>query len=75
MASNDPHNTGEAVAMTAIVVRHHAPSGNRDHDYFQPMCSACGWHGATYSNRTIEGSTLAARDARGHVCRTEGSAQ
>ena len=54
---------------TARVVRLSAPSGNRDNDYFQPQCDACNWHGASYSNRTIEGRELADRDARQHTCR------
>ena len=53
---------------TARVVRLSAPSGNRDNDYFQPQCDTCNWHGASYSNRTIEGRELADRDARQHTC-------
>ena len=52
--------------MTAIVVRYGASSGNRDHDYFRPECGECGWTGAMYSNRTIEGRQLANRDAVDH---------
>ena len=54
---------------TARVVRLLAPSGNSDYDYFCPRCDACNWHGASYSNRTIEGRQLAERDARRHTCR------
>ena len=52
----------------ARVVRLSAPSGNRDNDYFRPECRECDWHGAAYSNRTIEGRELADRDARQHTC-------
>lgn len=54
---------------SATVTRHPAPSGNRDADYFQPTCSACGYAGALYSNRTVEGRRLAARDAEAHRCK------
>ena len=49
----------------ATVDRLRAPSGNRDADYFRPRCS-CGWQGAPYSNRTVEGRFLAERDAADH---------
>lgn len=53
--------------MTAIVKRHRAPSGNRDHDRFQAACRSCGWASPTfYSNRTVEGRRLAERDAEDH---------
>lgn len=52
--------------MPALVVRLWAPSGNRDNDYFQPLCGECNWRGATYSNRTIEGRQLAERDTFDH---------
>lgn len=51
--------------ITATVKRVPAPSGNRDADYFQPVC-VCGWQGANYSNRTIEGRQLAAKHAADH---------
>lgn len=54
----------------AAAVRIPGNSGNRDYDHFQPQCS-CGWRGALYSNRTIEGRRLAARDASQHRCRVE----
>lgn len=57
----------------ATVERQFAPSGNRDADYFQPKCAKCGWEGAPYSNRTIEGRQLAERDADAHRCRGRGS--
>ena len=40
--------------MSARVLRHRARSGNTDHDYFQPVCDACLWKGALYSNRQAE---------------------
>lgn len=55
--------------MNATVKRLRSASGNRDHDYFQPQCSTCNWKGAPYSNRTVEGRTLAERDAEQHRCR------
>jgi hypothetical protein len=51
----------------ATVKRLPAPSGNRDSDYFQPVC-ACGWQGALHSNRTVEGRTIAQRAASEHRC-------
>lgn len=51
---------------TAIVKRIRARSGNRDNDYFQPVCQLCEWEGATYSNRTTEGKRLAYERAAGH---------
>jgi len=54
--------------MTARVERLSSPSGNRDNDYFQPTCDACGWKGASYSNRTVEGRTLAEKHAAEHRC-------
>lgn len=56
--------------MTTTVKRLSAPSGNRDADYFQPACT-CGWTGAAYSNRTIEGRTLAEKRATEHRCKTQ----
>jgi hypothetical protein len=56
--------------MTATVTRLPAPSGNRDNDHFRPECPACGWKGALHSNRTVEGRSLAERDAREHKCKT-----
>lgn len=53
---------------TATAVRIKAPSGNRDNDHWQAACGACPWKGALYSNRTVEGRTLADRDATGHRC-------
>jgi hypothetical protein len=53
---------------TASVVRVRAKSGNRDNDYFQPVCD-CGWAGGLYSNRTIAGPRLAQRDADQHRCK------
>lgn len=48
------------------VKRHRAPSGNRDADYFQAVCT-CGWPGGgVHSNRTVEGRRLAERDAADH---------
>ena len=58
-----------APTARARVKRHRAPSGNRDADYFQPVCEACGWEGASYSNRTVEGRTLAEKHAAEHRCR------
>lgn len=55
---------------TATVTRHRAPSGNRDADSFAATCERCGWTGASHSNRTIEGKSLAERDAQQHRCRT-----
>ena len=55
--------------MTTTVNRISAPSGNRDNDYWQAACSACPWQSALYSNRTIEGRTLAERDRTEHVCK------
>lgn len=52
--------------MSAQVVRQVAPSGNRDGDYFYAVCEAHEWAGAFYSNRTVEGRTLADRDAAAH---------
>lgn len=53
--------------MTAAVKRVSAPSGNRDSDRFQAVCSECGWaSNALHSNRTVEGRTLAERDAKDH---------
>lgn len=60
--------TGQATETAqATVKRLPAPSGNRDNDYFQPVC-ACGWKGALYSNRTVEGRTIAQRAASEHRC-------
>lgn len=53
--------------MSAIVRRIRA-RGNPDHDYWQPGCE-CGWAGALYSNRTVEGRDLAERHADQHRCR------
>jgi hypothetical protein len=51
---------------TVTVKRLRAPSGNRDADRFQAVCS-CGWRArATHSNRTAEGRSLAERDAEDH---------
>lgn len=56
-----------AESMNATVKRHRAPSDNRDADYFQAVCSECGWKDpAMYSNRTVEGRTLAERNAKEH---------
>lgn len=53
--------------MISSVRRHHAPSGNRDHDYFRAECTSCDWTArAMHSNRTIEGRALAQRDADDH---------
>lgn len=53
---------------TATAVRIPAKSGNRDNDYWQAKCD-CGWvDPALYSNRTIEGRTLAERNAGDHTC-------
>lgn len=52
----------------ATVIRHRAPSGNRDADYFQATCT-CGWEAAGFHpNRTVEGRRLAERDAEQHRC-------
>lgn len=51
---------------TATVKRHKAPSGNRDNDYFQAVCS-CEWSGGMHSNRTVEGRSLAERDRDDHA--------
>jgi hypothetical protein len=52
---------------TAEARRLHAPSGNRDNDYWQAECS-CGWtSSAVHSNRTVEGRALADRDAADHM--------
>lgn len=56
------------MTQTATVVRIKAPSGNRDNDYWQPVCSQCPWKGGLYSNRTVQGRTLADRDATEHRC-------
>ena len=53
---------------TTTVKRIAAPSGNRDNDYLRPECFTCGWRGALYSNRTVEGRTLADRHASVHRC-------
>lgn len=53
--------------MIATVKRIAAKSGNRDNDYFQAVC-VCGWSGAFYSNRTVEGRSLAAKHASQHRC-------
>ncbi len=50
----------------ATVIRLHAPSGNRDADYWQAQCSACAWLSASYPNRTVEGRKLADRAAAEH---------
>jgi len=59
----------EEPTAIARVKRHRAPSGNRDADYFQPVCDACGWEDANYSNRTVEGRSLAEKRAAEHRCR------
>lgn len=55
--------------MTATVKRYSAPSGNRDADYFYAECTPCQWKGGMHSNRTVEGRTLAERDAAQHRCK------
>ena len=50
----------------AHVVRIRAKSGNRDNDHFQAQCFVCPWEGGVHSNRTVEGRTLAERDAASH---------
>lgn len=53
----------------AVAVRLPAQSGNHDNDYWQAQHAACGWKDtARYSNRTIEGRTLAERNAAEHRC-------
>lgn len=56
--------------MSAATVRRvAAKSGNRDNDYFQARCAACGWQDpAYYNNRTVEGRRLAQRNAAEHRC-------
>lgn len=54
---------------TATAVRISAPSGNRDNDYWQAQCSSCSWKGSSHSNRTVEGKSLAERDAEQHKCK------
>lgn len=54
--------------MTAAVIRIKARSGNPDSDYWQPKCAICGWSGATYPNRTIEGRRIASERAGEHHC-------
>ena len=52
---------------TAVVNRIKAPSGNKDNDRWQAVCTVCGWASkALYSNRTTEGRRLARRDADDH---------
>lgn len=53
--------------MAATATRIRARSGNPDNDYFQAACGPCRWTArAIHSNRTIEGRTLAERDAADH---------
>lgn len=53
--------------MSATVVRIQAKSGNRDADYFRAKCPEHpSWISGMYNNRTIEGRSLAERDAREH---------
>lgn len=53
--------------MSATVTRLRAPSQNRDADYWQARCTECGWgSGGMHSNRTVEGRSLAERDAADH---------
>lgn len=52
--------------MTATAKRHRAPSGNRDADYWYASCPVCNWQGAYHPNRTVEGRSLAERDAASH---------
>lgn len=59
----------QSADSVATVKRLRAPSGDRDHDRFQAVCGSCGWQcNALHSNRTVEGRTLAERDAREHYC-------
>lgn len=58
-----------AKAPAARIERYRAPSGNRDEDRFRAVCDSCDWKSpAWHSNRTIEGRTLAERDAQDHRC-------
>lgn len=59
--------TKEAGMTDTSVVRVRAKSGNPDNDRFRAVCK-CGWGGAFYSNRTVEGRHLAKRDADQHRC-------
>lgn len=54
------------MTQTAVAHRIPAKSGNRDNDYWQAKCPQCPWVGGFHSNRTIEGRTLAERDASEH---------
>lgn len=55
------------MTQNATVVRHRSPSGNRDADHFRAECSEHPeWSPAFHSNRTVEGRTLAQRDAEAH---------
>lgn len=63
--------TENDTAQTATVERYHAPSGNRDADYFKAVCLVCNWQGVLYSNRTVEGRACARRDAAQHKCKTD----
>lgn len=56
----------KSLGSAAHVERYRSPSGNPDHDYWLPRCPKCPWTGAYYSNRTIEGRSLAQRDAEDH---------
>lgn len=52
------------------VIRHRAPSGNRDADRFQAACGGCGWKSNAFnSNSTVEGRRITEREANEHRCR------
>ena len=56
----------------AKAIRIRSKSGNPDSYHWQPVCEVCGWEGAYYSNRTIDGRNTAVDVARGHRCSAVG---